>query len=197
MVVTPSLEKRRGEWMNEVAEALRKLEDNNKCRIEELGSNEKFIDVLLQASYTAMRTSDKEKITALRNAVLNSALPNPPYDSRQQLFIQWVDSLTVWHLKILYLLADPLRWFKENNRKPPEYSISSSISQLINDAYKELTNQNDLCTLIGKDLYNHGLIGTDSFNTMMSASGAFAHRATKLGQEFIGFITTPVGVVDS
>ncbi len=191
MVVVPSLDKRRVEWMNEVAEALRTLEEKYDRLIEDLASNEKFVDVLLQASSAAMRTSHEEKHTALRNAVLNSALPNPPDESRQQMFIQWVDSLTVWHLRILRLLADPLQWFQEEKRQPPRYVTMSSLSGLITDAYPELKNQRDLYDLIGKDLDNSGLIEIDNFHTTMSPSGAFERRASELGQQFIRFVTAP------
>ena len=189
IVLAPSLEKRRVKWMNEVAEALRTLEEKERCRIEDLASNEKFVDVLLEASNAAIRNSHDEKRSALRNAVLNRVLPGPPEESKQQMFVQWVDSLSVWHLKILRLLADPVCWFQENGGQPPQ--VTSSLSGLITMAYPELHNQRNLYDLIGKDLYNRGLIGIDSFHAMMSGSGALERRATALGQEFIRFITTP------
>ena len=191
MVVSPSLEKRRVEWMNELAEAVRALEEKERCRIEDLASNEKFINVLMEASNAAIRNSSAEKRAALRNAVLNSALPNPPEESRRQMFVQWIDSLSVWHLRILRLLADPSGWFQENKRQPPQYVMTSSLSGLITTAYPELNNQRDLYDLIGKDLFNRGLIRTEGFHTMMSASGVWENRATELGKQFILFITAP------
>jgi hypothetical protein len=53
----------------------------------------------MHASQAALRNSQKEKLTALRNAVLNAALPNPPEESIQQMFVNFIDSLTVWHRK--------------------------------------------------------------------------------------------------
>ena len=35
------------------------------------------------------------------------------------------------------------------------------------------------------------LLGTDSFHTMMSASGAYERRATELGEQFLRFIAKP------
>lgn len=191
MVVVPSLERRRVEWMHEIAEALRVLEEKDRTCVERLASNDAFIDVLLQASSAALRTSNREKLVALRNAVVNSALPSPPEESRQHMFVQWVDTLTVWHLRILRLLANPTRWFKENGQQPPQYAMTSSLSQLLVDAYEELKDHRELYDLIGKDLFNRGLIGTDGFHTMITANGALTNRATGLGEQFIAFITVP------
>jgi len=192
MVITPSLEKRRVEWMNSVAEELKKLEDKGQIRVEDLASNEVFLDTMLHASQAALRNSQNEKREALRNAVLNSALPNPPDESRQQMFVEWIDSLAVWHLRIFMLLANPQQWFKDNKRQPPEYFMTSSLSGLLAFAYPELGNQRALYDQIGKDLFNRGLIGIGEFHTTMSASGAFGNRATDLGREFLKFIAAPV-----
>lgn len=194
MVITPSLEKRRVEWMNWVAESLKKLEEKGQLRIENLASNEAFVDTMLHASQAALRNSQQEKREALRNAVLNSALPAPPDESRQQMFVEWIDSLTVWHLRIFLLLANPQQWFKDNKRQPPEYFMTSSLSGLLTNAYPELGNQRPLYDQIGKDLFNRGLIGIGEFHTTMSASGAFGNRATELGKQFLAFITKPASI---
>jgi hypothetical protein len=192
MVITPSLEKRRVEWMNWVAESLKKLEEKKQLQIEDLASNEAFLDTMLHATQATLRNSQEEKRKALRNAVLNSALPNPPEESRQQMFVEWIDSLSVWHLRIFVLLANPLQWFNDNQKRPPEYFMNSSLSDLLTKAYPELNNQRPLYDQIGKDLFSRGLIGTENFHGTMSASGAFANRATELGREFLKFITAPV-----
>jgi len=64
-LITPSLEKRRQEWMEEIAEGLRELEANSQLNINELQDNENFITVLMHANQAAMRNHQKEKIEAL------------------------------------------------------------------------------------------------------------------------------------
>ena len=189
LVVTPSLERRRVEWMEAVAEGLKRLEEQGHRSFEELASDESFVDAVLQASHIAMRNSSEEKQKALRSAILNSALPSAPDESRRQMFLSWVDDLTVWHLRILTLLANPLRWFENANKPPPQYALTSSLSELICDAYPEMRNQRAFYDQIGKDLHGRGLIGTDSFHTMMSAGGAFQQRASDLGKQFIDFVS--------
>lgn len=190
-LITPPLEKRRQAWMEAVTEGLQRLENAELCNIDELSENEVFIDTVMYASQTVLRNNHKEKREALRNAVLNSALPNPPDESRQQMFIGWVDELTVWHLRILRFFADPVRWFQEQEREVPQYVFSSSLEQILTDAYPELAKERELCDQIGKDLYNRGLAGTDSLRVSMTANGAYQPRATELGKQFLQFITEP------
>lgn len=191
-LITPPLEKRRQQWMESVASGLRQLELQKSLSIEQLANNDAFIDVVMTASQAAIRTSQEEKREALRNAVLNAALPNSPDESRQQIFIGLVDSLTVWHLKILRFFSDPAKVFEEQATTPPQYSIGGSLSQLLTAAYPELANERELYDLIGKDLYGKGLLGIDGFHAMMSGRGAYEKRTTGLGDQFLSFISDPM-----
>ncbi|MBN2292350.1 MAG: hypothetical protein JXM70_07995 [Pirellulales bacterium] len=191
MIIMPSLEKRKVVWMNEVAEGLRKLEEGNHLRLEDLAHNEVFIDIVLQASSAAMRTSRKEKREALRNAVLNSALPNAPDESRQQMFLQLVDTLTVWHLQILKLFANPRQWFKEQGRPCPKDGSQSGRDSLLFFAYPELKNQRNLCDQAVRELNYHGLFPTDNINVMTTGRDTLNNFSTEWGEQFFAFITAP------
>jgi hypothetical protein len=191
MLLAPPLERRRQEWMEAVAEGLRRLEKEQRIDLGKLSENEAFIDTVMQASQVAMRNSHQEKRDALRNAVLNSALPHPIDESRQQMFLNLVDVLTVWHLRILKLLANPTRWFQAHNRKPPEYHIAGSLSQMLTTAYPELTQQRELYDQIAKELYDRGLLNTQGLHTVMSGGGVYAERATEFGRQFIAFVSEP------
>lgn len=190
-LMAPPLEKRSQQWMESVAEGLRQLESQQFLSIEQLANNDVFIDVVMTASQVAIRTSQEKKREALKNAVLNAALPNPPDQSRQQIFIGLVDSLTVWHLKILRFFSDPVKAFEQQAKTPPQYSIGGSLSQLLTAAYPELANERELCDLIGKDLYGKGLLGTESFHGMMTGRGVYEKRTTNLGDQFLAFIAEP------
>ncbi|GAG19831.1 unnamed protein product, partial [marine sediment metagenome] len=58
-VFAPPLEKRRDEWMNQVGEALRALEQERGVGIDDLQANDVFIDTALQASQIAFRSSQE------------------------------------------------------------------------------------------------------------------------------------------
>lgn len=190
-VVMPPLERRRDRWREMVGARLRKLEARGAIDPETLQQDDAFITVMMQASQAAMRNHHEEKLQALQNAVLNAALPNPPDESIQQMFVQLVDTFTEWHIRLLKLFQDPRAWFHANNRTPPSFAITSNLGQLLTSAYPELKNRGDLYELIFNELESKGLCSGGDLHVMMSPSGAFAKLTTDLGDRFIGFITEP------
>ena len=191
LIVTPPLEKRRNEWMEEVGEALKQLEIKFGIVIENLTDNNQFIDAAIEASQIAIRTSSTEKKEALRNALLNTALPNPPEESLQKMFLSFIDTLTVWHIKLLILFDDPLRYIEKHKVQMGGIS-AGAMSHLLEGAYPELRGRRDLYDLIWKDLYSRGLVNTDGLHTMMTGSGIVAQRTTMIGKAFIAFIQDPL-----
>ena len=192
-IITPSLERRRAVWMNDVAGGLRALEEEKRLWLEDLAENGVFIDTVLYASSAAMRTSREEKREALRNAVLNSALPNAPDESQQQMFLQLIDTLTVWHLRILKLYADPRKWLREQGKAEPRYGFQGGRDQLLFDAYPELKGHRDLYDQAVKELGYHGLFPTTTSNidVVMDGDSALSNFSTEWGKQFIAFVTAP------
>jgi len=190
-IIAPPLETRRVEWMNDIADHLQQLEDRGELKLEELQQNEAFITTVMQASQAAIRNHQSEKRDALRNAVLNSALPHGPEESLQQLFINQIDTFTVWHIRLLDLFRDPRFWFKNKAVTPPTFNLSSSLEQLINCAWPESQNRSDFFDVIVGELKTKGLYTGGVLNTMMSANGAYEKRTTEMGDQFLAFIKTP------
>src|ERR1700722_8641479 len=102
----PAVERRREEWMGSVGETLEQLKSRG-VDLEALQSDEAFVDVVAQATHIAMRNHQEEKREALRNAIANSALQQTPDESKRQMFLQYIDMFTVWHLKVVGLIANP------------------------------------------------------------------------------------------
>jgi hypothetical protein len=188
LVVTPPLDKRRQEWMNDVAEKLKLLEENKQLDFSSLSQNEQFIDTITQATSIAIKTSEQEKIVALKNAVINTALNEAPEKTKSQIFLNLVDSFTIWHLAILTLFDNPKKWFQKAGQPPPNLMMGSMFS-ILKSAYPSLTGQDELVDLIWNDLHNAGLHNSSGLKTMMSGDGALDERTTQLGKEFIQFIS--------
>jgi len=188
-IVTPSIEKRRNEWMKVIGQAVQNLEQNKGIDIEQLKSNEVFIDTLLQASQIALRNSQQSKLIALRNAVVNSALPEPIDQTLQQMFLAWIDAFTVWHIRVLSLFHNPENWATENNKPLPKNISTGGLDTILGHAFPELAQDRALYDQIWKDLYQKGLLNTDSLHTMMTWNGMLARRTTDLGEKFLGFIS--------
>ena len=190
LVITPPLEKRREEWMREIGEALGDLEKNQGVRLEDLRANDAFVDTVLQASQIALRNSQEEKRQALKNAILHAALPNPPEQSLQQMFLSYIDVFTVWHLRLLSLFHDPQQWATKNNHKFTQ-SMGGSLSDILSSAFPELGSNRPLYDQIWNDLYSRSLVSTNGLHTMMTAQGLMARRTTDLGTKFLQFTMSP------
>ena len=191
VILAAPLEKRRVEWMNDVAELLKELDVRGELKLEDLQDNEAFITTVMQASQAAIRNHQSEKREALRNAVLNAALPHAPHESLQQHFINQVDSFTVWHIRLLDLFKDPSSWFEKNGVTPPNFSLSSSLEQLLVVAWEELQDQYDFINVIVQELEAKGLYAGGGLRTMMTGRGAYDKRTTEMGDMFLDFITAP------
>jgi hypothetical protein len=193
-IITPPLAKRRDEWMRRVGESLRQLEKQMNIILESLQSNDSFIDAAMQATQAALRTNQGEKLDALRNAVLNAALPNPPEEAIQQLFLNFVDSLTVWHLKILnFIYKPPVGGVRL--RTDYTHVYFSELPRSIEETFSELSGRYPLYNQIIQDLSARGLLDLGAMDTsheMATMQGIPSVKITDLGKEFIDFITSPL-----
>ncbi|WP_447599072.1 hypothetical protein [Nitrospira sp. Nam80] len=98
-IFSSPIEKRRQVWLEQLREVLIEVQERvNDLTPEKLAANEAFVTVAMQASQIAIRNHQQAKLEALRNAILNSALPNPPREDEQMIFLRLIDQLTPWHL---------------------------------------------------------------------------------------------------
>lgn len=188
-IVASPLSQRRDEWIQSIAKGLRNLEGKVEgYSIENLSKNDSFITTVLHATSVAIRNHQKEKLEALRNAVINSALPNPPEEDLQLMFINFIDFLTPWHLRILSFLHHPSKFMDERGIKHPSYT-SEELRTLILYVFPELKTQHEFLQQIIRDLYSRGLIRFDSIGTRLSPEEIFTSQTTDLGRQFVTFTT--------
>jgi hypothetical protein len=192
-VFAPPLNKRRDKWLISIFDGLKRLEEEIKgFKIEELSKNDKFITVAMQASQAAIRNHQAEKLEALRNAVLNAALPNPVEEDIQLMFLHFVDELTPWHLRVLRLFDDPRAWGLKQGITYPESHLLGSSSKVLEHAFPELVGRRAFYDQLARDLFSRGLMKTDSLHTTITAQGMFASLTTDMGKQFINFVKAPV-----
>jgi hypothetical protein len=203
-IITPPIEKRRNDWMKEIGQAVQNLEQNKGVAMEELKSNDVFIDTLLQASQIALRNSQEEKREALKNAVLNVALPDSPEQALIQVFLEWIDIFTVWHLKILSLIDEPEKhlrvsseldmdelkqqWLRE--REASSDLETGGFILFLEAIYPELNEKKSFYPQIVRGLYAHGLISIEDLRNILW-DGILVRRSTELGVQFLRFIENP------
>lgn len=184
MIVTPSLQKRRDKWFEELGEKLTKLESSGYLSLEDLQENDIFIDISMKTTELALKTSQSEKLEALRNALLNSANTDSFDISLQQIFLSYIDTFTVWHIKLLKLFDNP----QEYELKLQNLSMGG-LNNLIYAAYPELTSKDEFVRQVFKDLYSKGLLNTESLGATITLQGILSRRTTAMGQDFIKYIS--------
>lgn len=189
-LIEPPMARRKTEWMIQVTEAINELYKKGVVTKTDLQENEKFFTTLVHASSIAIKNHQAEKREALRNAVINSALPDAPDDTTQQLFLNVIDSCTSWRLALLQLFQDPPQWAKKRQHQFPNLMMGG-LSHIIESAFPQLKGQQELYRLIWQELYRDGFISSDSVAGMMSGSGLMAKRTTDLGDKFLSFISEP------
>lgn len=190
LILTPPLEKRRQKWMSEIGHKLKELEEKDKIDLSSLKDNEQFIDVVLVATNLAIKTSQEGKLKAFQNAVINSALRESPNETKAQLFLNFLDTFTIWHINFLHFIDNPIKWFENAGQKAPNLYMGS-LFRILQTAYPDLHGQDELADVIWRDLHDNGLHRTTDLKTTMLGDDLLANRTSELGKEFIHFISPP------
>lgn len=190
-IIEPPMARRKTAWMIQVTDALNQLFEKGILTEQDLQTNERFFTTLVHASSVAIRNHEQAKLEALRNAVLNSALPDAPDDTLQQIFLNVIDSCTSWHIALLKLFQDPVRWAREHNHQFPNWS-AGGLDSVIENAFPALRGQKELYRIVWQELFRNGLINSDSLGTTMTAAGMLSMRTTPIGNKFLAFISEPV-----
>ncbi len=194
--VSPPLDKRLDRWREYVGEALYMLEHSLGFNLEKLQSNEKFITVVTQTTRVAIQNHQKEKLTALRNTIINSALHKDIADDLQLIFIRFIDELTPSHLLLL-------KFFVEFESELIKLRSYSDLLKFVNSHFEHSNDlaRDEFLMLIG-DLSTRGLIRVsqdiDDFDDIYKASLFLLHKTndtlprflvTKIAKDFIDFIS--------
>ncbi len=195
-IITPPIEKRHDEWIQSVAIALTKhLQEHQDITAKDLSGNEMFITSLLHASQIAIRNHPKEKLEALRNAVLNATLPNAPDEELQMMYINFIDILVPWHLKILKFFENPKEWARKNRITYPEGKIRDR-NDLVEYTFPELRGKIGFYHQIVSYLETLGLttqITSFFWQHLKSTEQMLAPAISPMGKQFLEFITLPIG----
>lgn len=173
--------------MNEIAEKIKMLEEKNLIQINELKDDDQFIDVVIQATAYALKTSEREKIEAFQNAIINTSRGELPDKSKCQIFLNQLDRLSVWHIKLLAFLDNPKQWYKKNKMCAPNFTMGA-ISTLVMDAFPELAKDEEFFQVLWNDLFSSKFIKNNNPNTTMTSDGMWSDKTSQFGREFLEFI---------
>ncbi len=186
-IIVPPLTRRRDAWLNDLAEQFAKMEQEGRVSIENLQHNDEFVSTVMQASQVAVRNHQQEKIEALRNAVLNTAIGQSPDDSKREMFLGFVDVFSVTHLRILKAIATSDA--DEQHRKKIATSIDR-ITELAVQLLPGLRGTGQLVEVVVEDLCRRGLLFWNRDGGVAIIKEGTT-QVSQLGNEFLRFISEP------
>jgi hypothetical protein len=200
------LSKREAHWLTSFYEDFEILQDKvGNLTIEDLQQNEVFVSTFLHASQVAMRTHQGEKLEALRNAVLNSTLPDAPDDDMQLMFVNLIDTMTPWHLRLLTYFINPREYGEKRGIHYPslstrgrDISTQDGPRAVLEHTFQELVARPDFYQQVVRELYIRGLTSTDPLDKSLDPDGLdfYGHEfdsiTTDFGTQFLAFITSPL-----
>jgi hypothetical protein len=196
LALSTPLAKRREAWLQDLATRLAELEGQIRdFSLDALADNEEFVSATLQATQAALRTHQKEKLEALRNAVLNTALNREPEEDFQTIFLSLIDRYSPAHLRLLKSLRNShiipgtdwlLGWERSLN---PDWVRSHSPG--FGDASQEFIR------VLISDLESAGLIQEPKHRSLASEAGGpilpeGEKWTTEFGHRFLKFIESPL-----
>lgn len=182
--------RRMEEWLTELAEAVDDLQERvDGLDLDKLASNEDFVDAVVHATRAAEGTHQTEKIDALRNAVLNVALPAAPATDLIRIFLRYLDEFTPSHLRLLAFLDDPIAAFDARGLPKPDLMMGGR-SHLLEEALPEFAGRRDFYDPLASDLERAGLANA-ALHVTMTGTGLWQSTTTDRGKQFLAFITDP------
>ncbi len=188
-IIGEPVQRRRVEWLKSFYAELKEIEAKvDRLSIEKLGENEKFVSVLMTASQIAQRSHQEEKLEALRNAVLNTALEIDIRDDLKFIFLLLVDELTVTELKMLAVTNDPNAYAKLSGE---ELGLEETKDKILNMAFPDRTENQNIYKLLEKNLHTKGLLNVDDWTSNYNSSEQSYKIISDLGESFLRFITEP------
>ena len=180
-VITPPLERRRTDWLNDLAARLDDLAQKIEgFSVSSLIDSPEFITAVTTASQIAIRNHSEEKIAALRNAAVNVAMGEELENELYLVLLALVDDLTPLHLRILVACRDA------PERKPAGKTFVD-MRTIIEQAVPEIPE--DVLRQIARELHNRDLIATDQIHVPMSIESMAKKHTTDFGDRFLRFIS--------
>jgi hypothetical protein len=185
------LNERREKWIADLAEKVEKLSGQvDGLDLGKMLDRDEFVDAVVSATRTIEHTHQQVKIDALRNAVLNSALPDAPDADTQAIFLNLIDRYTPSHLRLLALWDDPPAWFKSHGLTPPTAAMTGSRTQTVEAGLPELAGKQDFYLRVANELHTEEMLIAKLMGNV-SPPSLMSRLTSNFARKFVRFITEP------
>ena len=183
-------DKRISEWMELVENKLEVL----NCDINKLSDNELFFSVLHITTEKVLKELQKEKREYFANALYNTVRQTDISEEKKLIFISLLEKYTLSSIKLLKL-------YSEDNNRPDDNIIHGGMmttyinpgqekaKKYILEYIPEFEGEIELVQNLASQLFNDGLIEEIKFDWPEYPEQSRRKRSTKLGDEFLAFIS--------
>ena len=183
-------DKRVKEWLELLENKIAKLD----CDINRLSDNELFFSALHITTEKVVKELKKEKRVYFANALYNTVQITDISEEKKLIFISLLEKYTLSSIKLLKLYS------KDNNRPEDNIIHGGIMTAYINPGQEkakryileylpEFEGEIDLAQNLASQLFNDGLIEEIKFDWPEYPEQSRRKRSTKLGDEFLAFIS--------
>ncbi len=191
VVFAPALEKRRIQWLNELAELVSDLQARDPAlTVASLSADDEWIDAAVAATRIALGTAREEKWRALKSALAHVALRDEPDHDLSSTFLNLIDVLTPSHLRVLHMLQSTQAFAARQGTTVP-ITIDRSFHWVVERLLPDVPF--DTYTLLKTDLESRGLVMSGAAAVAASRDPVDQRLTTRLGDKFLSFISGTAG----
>jgi len=149
---------RRDNFIISLDDRIKKLEKDGMLSSDQLLLNDEFIDVAAQAIPIAIQNSSPEKIDALRNAIINTALQIEIDKDSKFIYLNFINELTRTQIKILKIFINPNESIEELFQNGKKNNQDIIVIDVVKDLQKLLKIDKTIYDVSLKRLETDGLI---------------------------------------
>lgn len=183
-VLTPSIDKRRDQWLQEVDLLLRRIQ-GVLGSLDRLRDDDLFVTAVVEATRIALGTHLEEKIELLRNSLLNLALDPERDDFMAMRLLRFVEELSPEHFVYLEWACDPDAY---RLRVPPARPLTPHVRYELFEEDLGLSAQ--VLRIVYSDLESRGL-AQHTMNTNMLDNPHLTEQPppiAELGRQLLHFV---------
>ncbi|MEX0905101.1 MAG: hypothetical protein WD604_13575 [Balneolaceae bacterium] len=194
-IVVPLHEKKRREFIHDLASRLKKLEDQGQIDFEELGRNEEFNTITTKAILLAQQNHQKEKLEALRNIVVNASekLTKEVIEFDEvDYFLSILNRISPYHILILKKYQDPSMLSKgreaeyKKSKEDPLQAIGSTPKSILFVLNSDLVKKENFVSLCWNDFMTFNLVKSVPFEELIEPG--VKSLITDFGNKFLDMI---------
>lgn len=197
-LVVPLYEKKKWEFINDMAIRLKKLEEKGQINFEELAQNEEFNTIITKAILLAQQNHQKEKLEVLRNIVLNSTEALSKGESIfdwSHKFLMIVDQISPLHILLLKTFRNPAKVAREKDIYFDDM-ITASNKEVFFEMYPDLKDRSALVSQCWQELTSYGFLALNNFSNSRDAESMpyinsheqLKPQTTDFGNKFLDMI---------